>query len=114
MRYSTQTKALLLSAAQIARQFGHGYVGSAHLLMAMSRGTDAVGNLLQSAGVEPKLTEQIVAVLYGVGTAGLPLPQGYSGQMRRILKDAGREAGYGKGVLVEPAHILLSLLRQKN
>ena len=113
MRYSTQTKALLLSAAQIARQFGHGYVGSAHLLMAMSRGTDAVGNLLQSAGVEPKLTEQIVAVLYGVGTAGLPLPQGYSGQMRRILKDAGREAGYGKGVLVEPAHILLSLLRQK-
>ncbi len=113
MRYSTGTKALLLSAAQVARDFGHGYVGSAHLLIAMSRQTDMTGKLLQAAGVEPKLTEQIAAVLYGVGTAGLPLPQGYSGQMRRILKDAGKEAGFGKGTLVEPEHILLSLLRQK-
>ena len=113
MRYSTQTKALLLSAAQIAREFGHGYVGSAHLLMAMSRGTDMVADLLQTAGVEPKLTEQIAAVLYGVGTPGLPLPQSYSGQMRRILQDAGKEAGLTKAALVEPEHILLSLLRQK-
>ena len=113
MRYSTQTQKLLRSAAQVARDFGHGYVGSAHLLIAMSREADMAGRLLQSAGVEPKLTEQIAAVLYGVGTPGLPLPQGFSGQMRRILQDAGREAGFQHSSRVEPMHILLSILRQR-
>ena len=113
MRLSTQTQTLLRSAAQIARDFGHGYVGSAHLLMAMSRQTDTAGQLLRCAGVEPGLTEQIAAILYGTGTPGLPLPQGFSGHLRRILQDAGTEAGFQHSRWVEPVHILLSMLRQK-
>ncbi len=113
MRYSAATQKLLLSAAQIARDFGHGYVGSAHLLMAMTRRMDTVGKILQWAGMDRKLTEQICAVLYGVGTPGLPLPQGFSGQMRRILQGAGREAGLQNCSRVEPMHVLLSVLRQK-
>ena len=70
MRYSGQTQQLLLNAAHIARDLGHGYVGSAHLLLAMSRQTDAAGNLLRQMGVDPGLTEQIAAVLYGVGKPG--------------------------------------------
>ena len=112
MRYSTDTQNMLRSAAEIARGFGHGYVGSAHLLLAMLQQMDGIGKLLQSAGMEPKLTEQMVAVLYGVGTRGLPLPQGFSLQMRRILRGAGREASYQHCLFVEPMHIFLSLLRQ--
>ncbi len=113
MRYSTQSQRVLLSAARVARDFGHGYVGSAHLLIAMANQTDPAGKLLQSAGVEPKLTEQISAVLYGVGTRGLPLPQGFSVQMQRILKSAGREADLHHSMRVEPLHILLAMLRQE-
>ena len=113
MRYSGQTQQLLLQAAHIARDFGHGYVGSAHLLLAMSQQTDMTGNLLRQMGVDPQLTEQIAAVLYGVGTPGLPLPQGFSMQMRRILQEAGKEAGIQHSNRVEPVHILLSMLRQE-
>ena len=113
MRFTPQTHKILLSAAHIARDFGHGYVGSAHLLMAMARQPDSTGNLLRWAGVEPDRAAQIAGVLYGVGTPGLPLPQGYSGQMRRILREAGREADYQKSSRVEPVHVLLSLLRQE-
>jgi len=113
MRYSVQTQKVLLEAAGIARSFGHGYVGSNHLLMAMVKGTDTVGKLLQNAGVERKLTEQIAAVLYGVGTPGLPLPQGFSRGMYRILQGAGEEAGFQRCTRVEPIHLLLSMLRQE-
>ncbi len=113
MRLSAETQKILLMAAHIARDLGHGYVGSAHLLMAMSRQDDPAGRLLQWAGVEPHLTEQMAAVLYGVGTPGLPLPQGFSGQMRKILHDAGGEAKFQKNTRVEPMHMLLSLLRQE-
>jgi len=113
MRFSEQTQRILMDSAHIARGLGHGYVGSAHLLIAMSRQNCPAGKLLLWAGVEPGLTEQMAAVLYGVGTPGLPLPQGFTGQMRRILRDAGKEAGYQKCNRVEPMHILLSLLRQE-
>ena len=113
MRYSTQTQKLLICAAHIARGLGHGYVGSAHLLLAMVKQTDTAGQLLQSAGLDFRLTEQIASVLYGVGTPGLPLPQGFSSQMQRILQDAVREAGFQQSVRVEPTHILLSMLRQE-
>jgi len=113
MRFTPQTQKILLSAAHIARDFGHGYVGSAHLLMAMAEQPDTTGELLRWAGVEPDKAKQIAGVLYGIGTSGLPLPQGYSGQMRRILREAGREADYQKSSRVEPVHMLLSLLRQE-
>ncbi len=113
MRYTAETEKILLSAARIARDFGHGYVGSAHLLIAMSGQRNPTGNLLQTAGVEPKLTEQLTTVLYGVGTPGLPLPQGFSLQMRRILRGAAEEAGAMRSGQVAPVHILLSLLRQE-
>ena len=113
MRYSTQTQNLLLSAAQIARAVGHGYVGSAHLLLAMLKQKDTTGRLLESAGLEFRLTEQIASVLYGVGTPGLPLPQGFSSQMQKILQHAVQEAGFQRSARVEPIHLLLSMLRQE-
>ena len=112
MRFTPQTQKILLSAAHIARDFGHGYVGSAHLLMALAQQPDSAGELLRWAGVNPEMTAQMAGVLYGTGTPGLPLPQGYSGQMRRILRQAGREAEFQKSNRVEPVHMLLSLLRQ--
>ena len=113
MRYSAHAQEVLLSAAALARNLGHGYVGSAHLLMAMAEKSDHAGKLLQSAGVKLPLTKQIVEILYGAGTPGLPLPQGFSAQMRKILKDAGKEADYQKGTCVDTVHILLSILRQE-
>lgn len=113
MRYSTQTQNLLLSAAHIARALGHGYVGSAHLLMAMAQEQDMAGKLIRTAGVDPGLIEQIAAVLYGIGTPNLPLPQGFSSQMEKILQDAGEEAKFHRFQRVEPMHILLSMLRQE-
>ena len=113
MRYSTQTQSILQAAAQLARTMGHGYVGSAHLLIALSKQSNAVGTALRNAGVDPKLTGQMARLLYGSGTPGLPLPQGFSEQMRRILRGAGREAGFQSSSKVEPIHLLLSLLRQE-
>ena len=111
MRYSLQSQKTLLLAGEIARNFGHGYVGSAHLLLAMVRQKDETGSFLQSVGVQAKLTEQMASVLYGVGTPGLPLPQGFSVQMRRILRGAGREARFQRCPSVEPGHMLLAMLR---
>ncbi len=113
MRYSQDVRQLLGSAAGSARALGHGYVGSVHLLLALSQEESLAGQLLRCAGVEPALTQKLVGVLYGTGTPQAPLRQGFSRQARRILRSAGAEAQSLGLHQVACIHVLLSLLRQE-
>ncbi len=113
MHYRADTQGLILSAAKKARGLGHSYVGSAHLLLALAEEPGLAGQMLRGAGFDAELGSQIAAVLYGVGTPDLPLPQGLSAQARRILRGAGQEARRLRCREVESVHILLSLLRNE-
>ena len=112
VRYDTSAQELILRAGAVARKLGHSYVGSQHLLLAMAREQGLAGNMLRGAGLDLEVTEKMAAVLYGKGTAGLPLPQGLTVQARIILRRAVSEAksqGYGE---IRSVHILLAMLRQ--
>ena len=113
MRYGAQAQEILLLAAAKARTMGHSCVGSTHLLLALSQASGTAGELLQSAGMGPELVQSLAAVRWGVGNAGLPLPQGWSPQARRILWGAGREARLLGRREIQPVHLLLSLLRRE-
>ncbi len=114
MQYQQDTQGLILMSGKIARQMGHSYVGSVHLLLALAQTPGLAGNLLLGAGLDPALARSMAAVLYGTGTPGLPLPQGFSSQARRILREAGQEARKLHSRQVSGVHILLALLRQEN
>ena len=112
MRYHPSAQALILRAGSVARRLGHSYVGSQHLLLAMAEDKGLAGSVLRGAGLDQDLTEKMAAVLYGVGTAGLPLPQGFTAQTREILRRSVAEASTLGAREVGTVHILLSLLRQ--
>ncbi len=113
MRYAVSALELLRVSANQARQMGHSYVGSAHLLLALAENPGLPCQLLRGAGMDPALTREIMAVLYGLGTPDLPLPQGFSPQARRILRGAGKEAKAAHCREVDERHIFLSLLRRE-
>ncbi len=113
MRFETDAQGLILSAARRARSLGHSYVGSIHLLLALAEGEDLSGQLLRGAGFDPVTSVSMAALLYGMGTPGLPLPQGFSLQARRVLRGAGAEAKYLGCREVRAVHIFLSLLRRQ-
>ncbi len=111
MHYSEEAQALLSASASLARNFGHSYVGSAHLLLGIGRGRGMSGQYLRGAGWNQEFSENIVFLLYGTGTPGLPLPQGFSEQAKRILYQAGQEARRLDSRQVDSCHILLAILR---
>ena len=111
MRYEEESRELIRAAGQKARDLGHSYVGSTHLLLALAAQQSQTGFLLRSAGVAPVLAEELVAVLYGKGAA-LPLPQGMTPAVRGILRDAAREAKHCRKGAVSSIHILLALTRR--
>ena len=113
MHYHTMTADMIQLAGQKARCHGHSYVGSGHLLLAMTLQPSRAGQLLRAAGVGPELTETVIQLLYGAGTPGLPLPQGLSREVRLILRDAAREAKHQSCREILPVHVLLAMTRRK-
>ena len=112
MRYSQEAADAIVAAAARARNLGHSFVGSIHLLMALCACADEAGMLLRSAAVTEKFVHDAAAVLCGVGTKGLPLPQGFTPEARQILRTAGTEAALLESALVRPLHLLLALTRR--
>ena len=112
MRFEAAARRVILKAAEKARQLGHSYVGTAHLLLALGEEPGLPAMLLTGSGLNVQMTHQMAAVLYGKGSAHLPLPQGFSAQMRKVLHRAGVEAKLLQDRLVRPVHLLLALLRQ--
>ena len=113
MRYATQAQSVIRTAGRLAGDMGHSYVGSVHLLLAMAKEPGESARLLRFAGLDTALTETLAQILCGVGTPGLPLPQGFSMHARMILRDAAEEAIRLKAKQINTMHILLSLLRRE-
>ncbi len=113
MRYNCQTAALIRDAGRNARELGHSYVGSGHLLLALAGCSGVAGQLLRIMGAEPEWLRRMTQMFYGAGSAGLPLPQGMSKQLRCILRDSAREAKELGCREIGPMHVLLSLSRRE-
>ena len=114
MRYHVLTAEVIRLSGKKARQFGHSYVGSAHLLAALAAQPAGVGQLLRSLGVDTGLTDAMTQLFYGAGTPGLPLPQGLSPEARAILRGAAGEAKAQKSREIRPVHVLLALSRRED
>ena len=112
MRYSQEAADVIVGAAARARGLGHSFVGSVHLLMALCASTEEAGLLLRGMAVTENFVHDAAAVLCGVGTVDLPLPQGFSREAREILHLAGAEAELMEDTQVRPLHILLALTRR--
>ena len=89
MRYHTSTEALIQTAARKARDLGHSYVGSVHLLLALTLEAGDMG-LVCSAGVEPELTEAR-RCFCTCRNSGSALPRAHGGSQESSA-DAAREA----------------------
>lgn len=112
MRYHTMTAEMILQAGQKARNLGHSYVGSIHLLLAMAQEPGSTGQLLRMAGVDPELTESMAQLQYGMGTPDLPLPQGLTREAKGILREAAQEAKRQGSREILPVHLLLAIARR--
>ena len=112
MRYDAETAELIRAAGKKAREMGHSYVGSAHLLLAMLQQRGFAGNILRGFGFNAIMAEDLTVVLYGKGTPELPLPQGMSEELCGILRGAAKEARNSKSREVGSKHVLLSLVRR--
>ena len=100
-----------MQAGRFARELGHSYVGTEHLLLALSQEAGSAGRILRAAGLEEQCLRSMILAGAGLGSRTLFLPQGLTPRARRAVHQAGVEATRLKTGGVMPEHLLLALMR---
>ncbi len=105
----------LALAQQAARDMGHNYVGSEHLLLGLIREEEgAAARALHSLGVTDKATQERADELVGRGDYHFTDSFGYTPRTKKILELSLYEAKSLKTSYIGTEHILLAILRERD
>ena len=108
------TRALNL-ALEAARQFGHGYIGTEHLLLGLLRADGGVSSkVLRDAGLTDEFVVERIKENVGVGVPSDVSGQDMTPRLKRILERSFVEARRTGNYIIGTEHILMSLLEEPN
>lgn len=107
-RFSERAREVLAQAQEEADSLGHEYLGTEHLLLALSSAGGSVTRALAACRVTPERVRDGILLLVGRGR-GMVRRRRLTPRTKRVLELALREAGTGE---VEEAHLLLGLVAE--
>ena len=105
-------EALNLSV-EAARQLGHGYVGTEHLLYGLSKASDSISaSILQSNGITPEAVLRKITEIIGTGSPTYVTGSDMTPRMKRIIENSVYEARNLGNSMIGDEHLLIALLRE--
>ncbi|MBR5543105.1 MAG: ATP-dependent Clp protease ATP-binding subunit [Oscillospiraceae bacterium] len=112
-KFTKNAEKAIRNAHRCASGFGHGYVGSEHLLLGILAENDGkASKMLTSAGViKSELSEKIIQNI-GQGTAGDSTAQGLTPTARRIVRRAYVIAQNSGKSYISTEHLLMAMLSE--
>ncbi len=113
-RFSEGAKRVLGTALSLAKELGHTYIGSEHLLTGIASEPDSTASrLLSERGVtESELRRRIVGIV-GTGVRSTVTTEDLTPTCRRILMRASLLARGGRNPLIGTEHLLMALLQEE-
>ena len=114
-RFTEQAHQAVVLAEEEARLMRHGHIGTEHLLVGLARvGDDVASPMLAAHGLTAEKARAEVVAIVGVGSAEpgvqLPFTTAAHDALNATLRES-LELGHDR---VEPAHLLLGVLRQRD
>jgi hypothetical protein len=112
--FSAPAREVVARAVTEARGFGHRYLGTEHLLLALSADRGLAGAALAALGVtEPGVRDSIERII-GRGRSGDGAALGITPRTKRVFEEAIREAKHlGHRRCADPEHVMLALSHSK-
>jgi ATP-dependent Clp protease ATP-binding subunit ClpC len=114
-RLTERAKNALNFAYNIAAELGHGYVGSEHILIGLTREKEsAAARCLRNYGFDDSKLKDLVEKAIGKGTPTAKPAQGLTPRAKRVIELAAAEASrLGQGY-IGTEHLLMGLLRESD
>ncbi len=109
-KFTKKAQSALELSQKYARELGHTYIGSEHLLMGLVGEHDCVAaKLLIARGADFARVRDAVATLTGVGASSTVSPENMTPRLRKIIENAARESSMGAQSYIGTEHLLLAL-----
>lgn len=113
-RFSEDARRIITAALLTAKEMGHSYVGSEHILMGVLRdGSGALNSLLSERGVTYDTVRRRVVSIVGLGSKSMLSGDDMTPVCRRIILRASLIAGAEDASFVCAEHLFISLLREE-
>lgn len=111
----TQRAELAIENARLAAgSFGHGFVGTEHLVLGITMEHEGLGaRILDRRGISESALRRVIGELDGTGAPGTP-GQGLTTRARIAVERAAAEASAMQQGYIGTEHILLGILRQSD
>ena len=114
MTLSQASETLKAASQAEARRMGHRYVGTEHILLAVSRASGGVQDVLGKLDLDPHdLQNQVNASVLSSGTPKKEEVIPFSPKALRTFDQAEKEAEKLGAAAAEPEHVLLALVEDK-
>lgn len=114
-KFTEKAEKALANARASAENLGHTYIGSEHLLLALSSDECSLSSMLLSrCGVNTKRIEELIRELCGVGAKSTLTASDITPRARRILENAQATAKKYESKSIGTEHLLAAIIDEKD
>ena len=114
-RFTEKAQNTLNNALRFARQLGHTYIGSEHILLSLAAERESVAaKMLLKHGVTVEKIKARIEALTGVGAESNVSPADMTPRTKKIIEGSLMEATKGGQNYIGTEHLLLSLLAERD
>lgn len=108
--FNEPARAVVARALDEARGFGHRYLGTEHLLLALSAERGLAATALGELGVSERVVRESIQRIIGPGRSGDSATLGITPRTKRVLEGAVKQAKrVGRQRCADSEHLLLAL-----
>jgi len=112
-RFTEKAERAINLAQESAKQLGHNYVGTEHLLLGLVReGTGIAARVLQSQGVTEEKILKEIGELIGIGENTGKQPLGFTPRTKKVFEISLREARRMNQNYIGTEHLLLGIMKE--
>ena len=114
-KFNDRSERMLIRAVALAEGFGHTYIGTEHILLALSEDRESIaGEILSKKGADIKSIKRIIGDYSGIGVPCTLTKDDITPKAKRILESAFNVSKRYSDGIVNSEHILLALLDDKD
>ena len=114
-KFTPRAQNVLRQSHEAAKELGHSYVGSEHLLLALLEEDAGITcRTLEEQGLTRSAAKDRIVRSVGMGIPGTAPAQGLTPRLRRVIEYAVDESIRGGYGYVGTEHLLLGILREGN
>ena len=114
-KFTQKAQNILNHALSVARELGHTYVGSEHILLGiLAEGDSIASRLLLSRGADVKKIRHSVIDISGIGSRSQVTPADMTPRAKRIIENSSSESCRLGNTFIGTEHILYALMLERD